>query len=229
MKVTTDACLFGAWAAENVCNSELEARSRELKVLDIGTGTGLLSLMLAQKNPGLRIDAVEIDAGAAAQAHENIAASPWKKSIHVIHADALNYPFNNTYDIIISNPPFYEKELKGTDPKKNIAHHDEGLVLPDLLGIIDRYLSPGGTFYLLLPYKRDRDIRELTGTRAFRLHAVVMVRPATGQDYFRILLSGKRAAADPAETEIGEINITDTGGGYSPELIRLLHDFYLYL
>src|SRR5882724_12429409 len=103
MKVTTDASLFGAWAEESVRSREPGVRN----ILDIGTGTGLLSLMLAQRI-NADIDAIEIDEAAAEQAIENTEASAWKERITVINADAKNYSFPKKYDCIISNPPFYE-------------------------------------------------------------------------------------------------------------------------
>ncbi|MBL7730209.1 MAG: methyltransferase, partial [Chitinophagaceae bacterium] len=120
MKVTTDACLFGAWVAERLRNAEGNC-------LDIGTGTGLLSLMLAQKAAGIFTVAVEIDADCAEQARENIEASPWKQQVVVKEADILQYTPANQYDFIISNPPFYQDDLKSPDTRKNVAHHDHGL------------------------------------------------------------------------------------------------------
>ncbi len=109
MKVTTDSCLFGSWIADKIEKED----SAISNCLDIGTGTGLLSLMVAQKNAGIKIEAIEIDNDASSQAKENIASSPFSENINVIHADVKEYVLENKYDIIISNPPFYEKELKG--------------------------------------------------------------------------------------------------------------------
>jgi len=150
MKVTTDGCLFGS------LSPTLSEGEGVLKVLDIGTGTGLLALMFAQKNQNAFIDAIEIDKDAFEQAAENITASPWADRINIIHADARNYSFPQQYDIIISNPPFYENELKADDKKKNVAHHSDELSLAKLLIVIKNNLSPSGTFFLLLPYKRNK-------------------------------------------------------------------------
>src|SRR5258705_6346666 len=132
MKVTTDACLFGAWVAIEAGILESEDGS----ILDIGAGTGLLSLMLAQKT-NVSIDSVEIDEAAAKQARENADASPWKERIFVMPGDAkyMAYTLCKNFDIIISNPPFYENELASPDHHKNIAHHDGGLLLDELLQV----------------------------------------------------------------------------------------------
>ncbi|HEX5652644.1 MAG TPA: methyltransferase, partial [Chitinophagaceae bacterium] len=112
MKVTTDACLFGAWVTEQILNADkLTPITEARKILDIGTGSGLLALMLAQQTAH-SIDALEIDQQAFEQARENIQASSWPDSIAMIHADARTFQPEFHYDIIISNPPFYEKELK---------------------------------------------------------------------------------------------------------------------
>ena len=105
MKVTTDGCLFGAWIAIQAGSKKHSLHT----VLDIGTGTGLLSLMYAQKNPDAIIDAIEIDEAAAEQARENVEAFPMKNQVHVYCADTRSFSFPHKYDLIISNPPFYEK------------------------------------------------------------------------------------------------------------------------
>src|SRR5262249_33933395 len=115
MKVTTDACVFGAWVAQDVTDVQ--------NVLDIGTGTGLLPLMLAQRHPSITIDAIEIDKESFEQAKENVAISPFAEHIQVINDDAKAFSSWKKYDLVISNPPFYEKELASSDHKKNIAHH----------------------------------------------------------------------------------------------------------
>jgi len=157
MKVTTDACLFGAWVAEEVRSQESGVGSS----LDIGTGTGLLALMLAQKNSETNILAIEIDKDAAAQAANNIDSSLWKDHVDILEADVKDLSFPEKFDLIISNPPFYEKELRSDTDKKNIAHHSENLTLKELLNIIKNNLNPHGNFFLLLPYKRNDERKKL--------------------------------------------------------------------
>src|SRR6185369_1848613 len=102
MKVTTDACLFGAWVAEKVKSQ----KSKIKNLLDIGTGTGLLSLMYSQKNSNCTIDAIEINEEAYEQAKENVAASPFAEQVHVMKGDVRTFLLDKKYDLIISNPPF---------------------------------------------------------------------------------------------------------------------------
>jgi tRNA1Val (adenine37-N6)-methyltransferase len=225
MKVTTDGCLFGAWVSEDVSYRMPDIRT----MLDIGTGTGLLSLMLAQKNTELKIDAIEIDEDAAKQAAENVAASPWKEKIEVFHADAKTFSFSKKYDCIISNPPFYTNELKGDRTKKNIAHHDEGLLLPELLSIIKNNLNKDGQFYLLLPYKRNDEIRRLVIENELEITELVFVRQSVSHDFFRILLSGKLKGETLTETRINEIAIKNEEQQYSTAFMSLLKDYYLHL
>ena len=238
MKVTTDGCLFGAWLAERVGSRESGVGSPESlvmspepvnwKILDVGTGTGLLPLMIAQKNEFF-IDAIEIDKDAFEQASDNIAASPWKDRIKVFHADIQEAEFTRKYDVIISNPPFYENELKGNNTRKNLAHHDAGLLLPDLLSIIKKNLKPGGTFYLLLPYKRSEEIKKLIIGNNFSIEQMVFVRQSVQHDYFRAMLTGKLKTDNHIETRIDETSIKDEKRLYTPSFINLLQDYYLHL
>jgi len=221
MKVTTDACLFGAWVA----GSQQPGAS---SLLDIGTGTGLLALMLAQENNS-SINAIEIDKDAFEQASANVATSPWKERIQVIHGDAKAFAFPGKYDAIISNPPFYEKELKGDDTKKNTAHHDEGLLLPELLKIIKDLLEPNGHFYLLLPYKRNEEVRKLLVEQELVLEQITFVKQTVNHDYFRMMIAGKLNTAELTETLIDEIAIKDEKGDYTPAFKALLKDYYLHL
>ena len=111
MKVSTDACLFGAWLAQ---------RGIGHRALDIGGGTGLLSLMLAQAST-LYIDAIELEQDCFAQMKNNIQASPWAERICCLQGDVRHFAFTNSYDFIFSNPPFYEKQLPSPNPSINAA------------------------------------------------------------------------------------------------------------
>ncbi len=233
MKVTTEGCLFGAWAAEKINNvAHPDSFGEKLiinTVLDIGTGTGLLSLMYVQKNPEASIDAIEIDDEAAAQAEENVRAVPFKNRVHVIHDDVRTFSFQHKYDLIISNPPFYENELKADSLKKNVAHHNEGLLLEELLTVIKNNLNPEGIFCLLLPYKRNEEIKRLITKNELAILQMTFVKQSFTHDYFRIMLMGKLKVDEPTKTEFAEISIWDEKQMYTTEFAELLKDYYLYL
>jgi tRNA1Val (adenine37-N6)-methyltransferase len=225
MKVATDGCLFGGWIADENKSEQVKAE----RVLDIGSGTGLLSLMYAQKNPSSKIDAIEIDEDACRQAMQNIAASPFAKQIEVIHGDVKRFASSKKYDCIISNPPFYEKEITSNDNKKNIAHHHSGLRLEELLNIIRESLSPTGTFYLLLPFKRNEEIRKILLKQGLWVSKILFVRQSTQHNYFRMMIAGKLDQENGAETFIEQISIRDDQRQYTKEFKELLKDYYLYL
>ena len=224
MKVTTDACLFGAWVANEDKGEKIITKN----VLDIGTGTGLLSLMYAQKNLSATIDAIEIDEEAYRQARENTAASPFAERINILHDDVKNFTFSKRYDCIISNPPFYEKEIRSGNEKKNIAHHHSGMVLEELLTIIKVNLSSPGRFYLLLPFKRNEEIKKILLKQDLPVSKIVFVNQSTKHSYFRIMISGILKKSQD-ETLIEEISIWDDQQQYTKEFKELLADYYLYL
>jgi tRNA1Val (adenine37-N6)-methyltransferase len=229
MKVTTDGCLFGAWVGKKIrpsagSGSKLDVRN----ILDVGTGTGLLSLMIAQQSK-TNIDAIEIDKETYEQAKENIAKSPWADRINVIHGDVKEFSGLKQYDVIISNPPFYENELKSGNNKKNKAHHDESLLLDDLLTIIQQNLKPDGKFYLLLPYKRNDEIESCFEKNKLTITQKTLVKQSTQHNYFRILLSGKHSENKKEDFITNEIAIRNKDEKYTPGFIDLLKEYYLHL
>ena len=225
MKVTTDACLFGAWAAEEIKNEKLKIKN----ALDIGSGTGLLSMMFEQKNNSSLIDAIEIDQEACEQAKENIAASSFSKKINGVHGNAKTFSFSKKYDVIISNPPFYEKEITSGNEKKNMAHHHAGLLIEELLKIIKENLSNDGVFYLLLPFKRSEEIKRVVLKQNLSIAKIIFVRQSTKHGYFRLMIKGKLNSGMEEETIIEEISIWDDQQQYTNEFKELLKDYYLNL
>jgi tRNA1Val (adenine37-N6)-methyltransferase len=228
MKVTTDGCLFGAWAAEELSPStpnSMTEKSR-VKILDIGTGTGLLSLMIVQKI-NANITAVEIDKDAFMQASENINASLWKENIEIFHADIKGLDLREQYDVIISNPPFYESEWLSGDSKRNMAHHSSELPIGDLLTVIKQNLRPTGQFYLLLPYKRHKQIMKLFDEQKVFIAKKILVRQTEEHDYFRFMIKAQFTETNQTITE--EIAIRNKENDYTTEFTTLLKDYYLYL
>jgi len=224
MKVTTDACLFGAWIVDEVKSQKLKVKN----ALDIGAGTGLLSLMFAQKNPGIEIVAVEIDEDAEKQANENISASQWKDRIVVLEGDVKDYNFSEKYDLIISNPPFYENELQSESEKKNTAHHSENLTLKELLDVIKTNLNSDGIFFLLLPYKRNEEIKKLFKDHQLHISKMIFVRQSVKHDYFRVMIKGNLIGKEK-EIEFDEMSVWDEKQQYTNEFVQLLKDYYLHL
>ncbi|GAB3416009.1 methyltransferase [Niabella aquatica] len=217
MKVTTDSCLFGAWAA-----NDIETTGTPLRLLDIGSGSGLLSLMLAQQIHA-SIDGVELQENDYRQSVKNISASPFYNRVQVFNADARSFSYTQKYDRIISNPPFYESDLKSSVKGKNIAHHDDGLKLNELIPLIEKLLQPGGAFYLLLPARRQEEIQDIiTGGRLF-INKVVFVKQTENHTPFRIMLKGSFSKTGIASREI----VIKKGNIYTDEFNRLLQPYYL--
>lgn len=221
MKVTTDTCLFGAW-----CAAEIE-KVQPAHILDIGTGTGLLSLMAAQKSKNGYIDAVEIDTDAAAQAKENISGSPWKEHICIYPSDITAFTSPYKYNSIISNPPFYENEIISADNKKNTAHHSTDLGISTLLAHIKNHITATGTFYLLWPYKRKKILETILHQHGLFINKRVFVRQSATHDYFRIMVAGGLQKTN--EIISAGLCIWNEEKQYTSGFVQLLKDYYLYL
>lgn len=222
MKVCTDACLFGAFVANEIQANEQDAIKN---ILDIGTGTGLLSLMLAQKLHAA-IDTVEIDTPAFEQAKENIAQSLYKEKVEIFNADIAQFRTEKKYDYIISNPPFFEADLKSGNEKKNAAKHDTALTLQELLHNADRLLSTTGFFAVLLPYHRSNYFEEEAAKINLYLSKKISVKQTPIHNYFRTMLIFSR---HKSILQAQEITIKNGAESYTDEFITLLKDYYLYL
>ena len=225
MKVSTDSCIFGALVAARFATQALEKEKTISNFLDIGTGTGLLSLMLAQKTTALN-DAVEIDTPAFIQAAENFASSPFAERISIFNDDILLFKTNKKYDAVICNPPFFEGDLKSADVSKNAAKHDTTLTLQQLLKVVEALLKPDGVFAILLPYHRlEEFIKQALVLNIFLLEKILL-RHTLQHPYFRGVLFFSKVDAPIA---IKELTIKDIDNKYTPEFVDLLKDYYLYL
>ncbi len=219
MKVTTDACLFGAWVARETRNFT-EADT----MLDIGSGTGLLSLMVAQQAPSF-IDGIELQEPCYRQSLQNVAASPWGGRIRIHHDDVSRFAFDKKYAVIFSNPPFYENDLKSDDSGKNLAHHDTGLTLDQLAGIISHQLLEEGRFFMLLPARRESALKKVISNAGLFLHRIVRVHPTAQHEAGRIMVEGGLTSTHIWE----ETLFIRDGDNYSGAFTTLLGDYYLYL
>ena len=219
MKVCTDACILGAWFAEKV--------PQHSTILDIGSGTGLLMMMLAQKSKAV-IHGIEIDISCFKQLKENIAHSKWQDKLTVHPGDIRSYVFPDKFDFIITNPPFYENDLPSLSEEEKMAKHSRELSLKELLAVIDRDLSSDGTFGVLLPFDRMEYFNNLAEERHFYLHEKLFVRHSEAHPFSRAILHYRRHKENYVPTF--ELNINrKEGGGYTEEFIELVKDYYLYL
>lgn len=218
MKVSTDACLFGAWIARHA--------GKTSRVLDIGTGTGLLSLMYAQQHPEAIIDAVEIDKAAAQQARENFSASPWSKRLTVYETPVQQYTAGLPYDLILSNPPFFENDLRSPVAGRNKARHDSSLTLEAFRTIAPSQLSPSGKLAVLLPHHRAGYFMQLMNGVGLYPMAGLQVKPAPRHSYFRSLLCFSKEQHNYTEQTM---TIRESDNSYSDNFTELLKEYYLYL
>ena len=169
MKVGTDGVLLGAWVDVDRCN----------RILDVGTGTGLIALMLAQRSEAL-IEAIDIDAAACEQAQENAATSPFAGRVQVTHTAFANFDNAHPYDLIVSNPPYFARSLKCPDQQRSTARHNDTLPLDELLQDCRKRLTPTGRVALILPYDRKEELEsvltELSERRVTVVHSPTGVR-----------------------------------------------------
>lgn len=221
MKVCTDACLFGAWVSQ-----QLPAQTSIQSILDIGCGTGLLSLMIAQ-NTNANIDALEINKDAAEQANENVQASPWPGQIKVIHRSLQEFLPSGKYDLIISNPPFFENDLQSNDTYKNAAKHDTTLRLEELMSFISNHLSENGYAALLIPYHRTAWLSSLIKQHNFHLREIMLVKQSVNHTFFRSLFYFSRHELQPVP--VNELCIHDEHRNYTAAFAMLLKEYYLKL
>ena len=220
MKVCTDACLFGAWLAAKVVNQKVQ------KALDIGTGTGLLTLLLAQKT-NAHIIAVELDTQAALQATENFNASPWRERLLVENTSIQHFFSEEKYDLIFSNPPFFKNSLQSENNLKNMAKHATDLPLTILADKVDELLTSEGKFGLLLPWQEFDNFRDVAARVNLHPAQITYVQQTPAHPYFRTMgiFTRKPSPAITQET----IVIKNSANEYTYEFKELLKDFYLYL
>lgn len=216
MKVGTDGVLLGAWAPVDGVQS----------VLDIGSGSGLIALMLAQRNTKLRVDAVELDSDAAVQAQENFTESPWAERLHVINQDIVSYSQLHSvqYDLIVSNPPYFEPAVACRDEKRDQARYTATLTHDVLLESAKFCLTSHGLFCLVLPYEVGEKMQKMAENSgwftAFRVN--VSDKPTTA--YHRMLLG---IQLQETQTQVTSLALKDEKGEYTDEFRKLIQPFYV--
>ena len=231
MKVCTDACLFGAWVAQK------EALIHSKHIVDIGTGTGLLSLMLAQvtEKTATKITAIEIDPQAATEANSNFRLSPWQYRLQLVNDSIQNYAAKNNSsniaeqklsDVIISNPPFFEGDLKSPDPNKNKAAHSTELPWATLVENVASLLTAEGSFFILVPTLRAYTMQKLALSHQLHLVEEVLVYNDAKHLPFRAMLQFKKISSNILRNKIV---IKDAENQYTTTFTQLLSPYYLYL
>jgi tRNA1Val (adenine37-N6)-methyltransferase len=215
MKVGIDSVLLGSWVSPN---------GVETNVLDIGTGSGLLALMMAQKIPAAKIVACEIDETACEQASENILSSAWSERITLFNADIRTFTHNpKSFDLIICNPPYFDKSLKSHDGKRNFARHNDSLPLSGLIDCVHRLLHDNGRFVLIVPENQAGTVVELAGAKKLFPAKRLNIKSTATKPVSRVILELSYTLQPPEETLL----IIRTGDSYSDEYKAITKDFYL--
>ena len=229
MKVGTDGVLLGAWAGQERLGKTQENPPRN--ILDIGTGSGLIALMLAQRFPKARITGIDCDRDAAMQAKENFTGSPWADRLRTVHIGLQGFCRDTVtaaerFDLIVSNPPFYDNTLTNPDSRRSTARHTGGLPHDELLLLSAGLLTDSGVFSLIVPSESEKSILRLADRSRLHLHRLTRVYSRPGSGVRRILASfGKSPVPAPIEDSLV---LTDADGHRSAEHAALTKEFYLY-
>ncbi|WP_338410151.1 methyltransferase [uncultured Flavobacterium sp.] len=218
MKVGTDGVLLGAWTPIAVDTNS---------ILDIGSGTGLIALMLAQRSNANQIDAVEIDEEAYEQCVENFENSPWSDRLFCFHAalDELVEDPEDEYDVIISNPPFYSEDFKTDDAQRDLARFQDALPFEGLIEAADLLLSENGLFAVIIPFKEEERFIDLCAKFELYPVKVTRVKGAHKTPIVRSLMAFKRY--ELAVLEADELVVEINRHEYTDDYINLTKDFYL--
>ncbi|MEO8534083.1 MAG: methyltransferase [Flavobacterium sp.] len=218
MKVGTDGVLLGAWAPVS---------HNPFSILDVGAGTGVIALMLAQRTNAEQIDALEIDEDAYEQAVENFESSPWGDRLFCYHAglDEFIEEPEDEYDLIVSNPPFYSEDYKTENEQRDLARFQDAMPFEELVEAADLLLSENGIFALIIPYKEEENFIALAKESELYPIKITRVKGTPLSGIKRSLLAFSRN--EKTEIEIDELTIEIERHVYTPEYIGLTKDFYL--
>lgn len=217
MKVSTDAVLLGAWT--EIRNSE--------HILDIGTGSGIIALMLAQRSIA-QVEAIDIHLPSCEDAEMNFKNCPWNERLHLCNLSFSDFlkASKTKYDLIVSNPPYYNRSLKSPSDKVNLSRHTISLSHEELLMGIKKLLQPDGIFCIILPFSEFQNFKQLaTFEGLYSLHECV-VFPNTSKPANRMLI--EFGLFRPSEIRRSEITIRNSVGDYNESYKELTKDFYLH-
>lgn len=214
MKVGTDGVLLGSWA-------QIKPNGH---LLDIGTGTGLIALMLAQRCNAV-IDAIDIEKSAFEQATFNAAKSPWGKRISVFHSSLQDFKPNKKYDLIVSNPPYFKNSIEAKTNERSLARHSKALSLHEIIDFTFNHLSTEGKLSIILPTENFEELVVIAKNNKLSLCRKTKVLP-TPQSIPKRMLA--EFCFTPTECVSDSLIIEDKGRhGYSGEYIALTNEFYL--
>ena len=222
MKIGTDAVLLGAWAF---------VENNPFSILDIGTGTGILSLMLAQRSGAELIDAIEIDADTYEQCVNNFEQSPWGDRLFCYHASLEEFveEIEEKFDLIISNPPFYSEDYKTDDSQRDLARFQEAMPFEHLVESASKLLSENGIFSVIIPFKEETNFIQVSA--AFKLipNRILRVKGNHNSEFKRSLIEFAFRDSDSHRNEIKIDNliIENERHQYTEDYINLTKDFYL--
>ena len=228
MKVGTDGVLLGAWCPLGVDEA---TRQGEYKILDIGTGSGLIALMLAQRATSIDdtpivIDTIDIDAGAAEQAKFNFEQSPWSKLLRIYQSSLQEWQSEEEYDLIVSNPPYFQSSLKNPDAQRATARHTDSLSYSELIKHSGRLLKDNGMLALVLPIEAEEEILSLAAAAELLPTHITYVHTKPGKPAKRILIALRKGDAN-GNVESKHFYIESEDSPRSEEYRKLTEDFYL--
>ncbi len=219
MKVTTDGCVFGALVAKYLGGAR--------RVLDIGAGTGLLSLMYAQTNPKAEILTLEIDSNTASEAHQNVLKSPWKDQINVEHRDVKSFLSSDLFDLIMVNPPFFERSMKSGVKAKNLAIHDDSLPKQTLAKKLSELLDENGTAAVMYPPMEMQTFKDEALLHGLQCNQSVLMFDKGTAQALRVICFFSKTKELSEQTD--QFIIKDELGQYTLEFTDLLKPYYLHL
>ncbi|MFV8357142.1 tRNA1(Val) (adenine(37)-N6)-methyltransferase [Flavobacterium sp. XS1P32] len=218
MKIGTDGVLLGAWTPID---------NNPFSILDIGTGTGIIGLMLAQRSNAEQIDALEIDEDAYEQAVDNFENSPWSDRLFCFHAglDEFIEEPEDEYDLIVSNPPFYTEDYKTDNEQRDLARFADAMPFEELIEAADLLLSENGIFSVIIPYKEEAHFLAIAKEYELYLLKITHVKGTPNSEIKRSLLAFSRS--ETPNFPVDELIIETSRHQYTPLYITLTRDFYL--
>lgn len=215
MKINTDGVLLGGIAQS----------ANAARILDIGTGTGVIAMMLAQSHPLAQVDAVEIDPDAAEQAAENFRNAPFANRLRLVRGSFKDMRPAAPYDLMVSNPPFYTNSLHAPDPRRNLAKHTDKLFFEDLFNFVVSHLADAGHFLCIVPPALAGELATtVLPPRKLYVHEELIISSYPAQDAIRTLLTiGRREVPNKQD----HLHIYESKGLYSERYKEILEPYFL--